>query len=693
MSSDVLFELGLEELPSGVVWLMADTLAAQLSALFEQAGLSFGDVRAFATPRRLAVWVRQVSDSQPDQIISKRGPSVAASFDKAGHPTPALLGFAKSCGVSLEALHQVKTDKGAWWFYESAQPGLSLKELLPDMILQALKALPVPRAMRWGNTEDPFVRPVHWAVLLHGRQPLQMQVLGVDTGAYSMGHRFHHPEPVLIPAPADYETQLEQAFVLPDFHKRRSHIVSQIDKLAKSQGLLAVMPEALLDEVTSIVEWPCALLAKFDAVFLKLPEAVLIAAMQSHQKSFALKNAKGALEPYFITVSNIESRDPQQVILGNEKVMRARLSDAAFFYQQDQRQPLSDYESTTKAVVFQKGLGSLYDKALRMKALMQDILTPRLQLAESQACRAAELSKCDLMTGMVGEFPELQGLMGYYYAKNDGEEDAVAQALYEQYLPRFAADKLPESELGRALSLADRLDTLVGVFGLGQTPTGMKDPFKLRRHALAVVRLLIEIKAPLMLSTLIDEALRCYGDQLPKASVVKSQLQSFMLDRLQSFYVSQGVSVELIHAARERQEDWLYDLDKRIQALVAFVETPHALHLSAVCKRVKNILQQASESLGMSGVDSKLFKEDAEQALFESIQTLQDKMAPLYAARDYRTVLELLAGLRVPVDAFFEQVMVMTDDKALQNNRLNLLASLQALLQEVADISCLSMAS
>ena len=419
-----------------------------------------------------------------------------------------------------------------------------------------------------------------------------------------------------------------------------------------------------------------------------MPAEALIAAMQSHQKCFALRDKQGHLLPHFITVANIASSNTQQVVLGNEKVMRARLSDAAFFYRQDKRQALSEYSAATENVVFQARLGSLQDKMMRMQALMEYLSQP-LQLEGAQALRAAALSKCDLMTGMVGEFPELQGLMGYYYALHDGESEAVAQALNEQYMPRFAADELPQSTLGLALSLVDRIDTLVGAFAIGQKPTGVKDPFKLRRHALAIVRLLIVTPAALNLSTLINHALHIYGDCLQPVDEAMVELKPFILERLQSFYQAKGVAVELILAVRARQNDWFFDLDKRVIALQAFVKLPEAESLSAACKRVNNLLQQAGISHSKQAINVNLFEEVAEEALYERVQALEQVVAPLYSAGNYAKILNQLASLREPVDAFFEHVMVMVDNQAIKKNRLCLLARLQNLLQGVADISLL----
>lgn len=691
MVNDFLFELGSEELPSAAVWPLADALANNLIANLAKANLTHGEVHRYASPRRLAVLIHDVQVNQPDQKIARRGPACAAATDSTGQYTPALLGFAKSCGVTVGELFTIKTDKGDWWAYEANIAGKTTRELLPTILKDALATLPIAKPMRWGNSDIEFARPVHWSVLLFGHEIVKAEVLGVTTGRTSFGHRFHHPQAIELATPRSYVAQLQEAYVLVDFNQRQQIICDQVQALAKQQNLHAIMPETLVNEVTSIVEWPQALLASFAAKFLDVPTEALIAAMQVHQKCFALQDNQGNLSPHFITVANIASSNPAQVVLGNEKVMRARLSDAAFFYHQDRKQPLSAYQAATNNVVFQTRLGSLHDKAKRLQKLM-DYLTQPLQLEKQHALRAAALSKCDLMTGMVGEFPELQGLMGYYYACHDHENKAVALALNEQYMPRFATDQLPESPLGIALSLADRLDTLVGNFAIGQKPTGMKDPFKLRRHALAVVRLLTLIPVELSLAQLIDCALQGYSETLTSAGDVQ-QLQPFILERLQSFYQGQEITHDVIQAVRSRQNDWFFDLDKRMKAMVNFVDLPEAISLSAACKRVNNLLNQAAMSLDNCTIEENLFDHAAEKVLFQQLHRVEQEIAPLYGVAEYGKILNHLASLRPAVDAFFEQVMVMVDNQAVKENRLKLLTRLQKLLQGVADISLLQLTS
>ncbi|MDP3561585.1 MAG: glycine--tRNA ligase subunit beta [Legionellaceae bacterium] len=690
-SHDFLFELGTEELPSGAVKLLSESLASNISAALSKGNIGYGKVRAFATPRRLAVLIHDVETTQASQSISRRGPAVNVSMDAEGKPLPALLGFAKSCGVGIDALTQITTDKGTWWAYEALQPGMQTRDLLLSLVNDSLAALPIAKPMRWGDGDAEFSRPVHWAVLLFGDEVLPGTILGVATGDLTYGHRFHHPQAVKIAVPCLYESSLKDAMVIADFSYRRQLISQQINQLATEHDMQAIVPESLLDEVTSIVEWPQAMLASFDSAFLAVPSEALIASMQSHQKCFALRDKNGQLCPHFITVTNIQSSDPMRVILGNEKVMRARLSDAAFFYHQDKKQPLNHHVPATEKVIFQVRLGSLADKTRRMACLM-DYLAQPLELNREQAQRAAYLSKCDLLTGMVGEFPELQGLMGYYYAHYDGESMAVAEALNEQYMPKFAGDNLPASPLGTALSLADRLDTMVGLFGIGQKPTGVKDPFKLRRHALAIVRMLILMPVQVNISTLIEEMYRAYGDRLPdSAHALMLELKHFILERMQSYYQAKGIPLEFVYAVRARQDEWLFDADKRINALVMFVQMPEAASLSAICKRVNNLLSQAVDGSSRKSkkVQVSLLTEPAEQALYEQMKLIEKSSEPHYVTGDYSFILSQLASLKQPLDAFFDQVMVLVDDEQIKQNRLCLLVRLQQLLQGVADIALL----
>lgn len=689
MVNDFLFELGCEELPSGAVEPLSLALKQSMLAALEKAKVSFVSLQAFATPRRLAILIKGLPTEVIGQATQRRGPALAAAYDSEGNPSKALIGFAKSCGVSIDQLTVSKTDKGEWLVYDSLAKTSDMRDMLPALVKASVAALPIVKPMRWGNGEVEFARPVHWIVMLWGAEVLTTDILGVAASNQTRGHRFLAPHSVTINQPADYEALLHELYVVADFSKRRDIIIEQIKHAAATHQAQAIMPASLIDEVTSIVEWPEALIASFEAHFLEVPSEALIASMQAHQKCFALQDSHQQLLPYFITVTNLHSQKPEQVIAGNEKVMRARLSDAAFFYTQDKKQPLSDYIAATANVVFQIRLGTLLDKTTRIKALLETLI-PVLNLNRQDTLRAAELSKCDLLTGMVNEFPELQGLMGSYYALHDKETPAVARALFEQYLPRFAGDSLPNTPVGMALSLADRLDTLAGIFAINQKPSGDKDPFKLRRHALAVVRLLVNISAPLHLSQLISDMLVIYGDKVIDAKTIASDLHAFIFDRLQSYYQAEQISADMVQAVKICQAECLADFDRRIHALARFVALPEAAILSAACKRVNNLLQGTRYT---NDINEQLLAEDAEKSLFHIMLAMEETIAPLYANSEYSAVLDHLARLRAPVDAFFEQVMVMVDDSVLKMNRLALLTRLQQLLQGVADISLINQVS
>lgn len=685
MVNDFLLEIGCEELPSGSVLPIAVELVAAMTSGLEKAGLHFTAVKHFATPRRIGCLIQNLDAQQPLQKLVKRGPSVQAAFDANGIPTKALTGFLNSTGLTLEALQTQSTEKGDFLVYESEIAGLKTPDLLPDLLQKALDSLTTYKPMRWASGDFLFARPVHWILMLFGSEIVPATVFGLQSGRLTYGHRFHHPEGLSLSHPDAYESALEKASVIADFSKRRDLILENVQSAAASMDAQAVMPEKLLEEVTSIVEYPQALIIPFEATFLSVPKEVLITAMQVHQKCFALESQAGKLLPWFITVANIKSLNPEQVIAGNAKVMHARLSDAAFFFEQDKKSSFENWIMATKKVIFQNRLGSLYDKAKRVEAL-SDLLAIAVDADRNKARRAAALSKADLMTGMVGEFPELQGLMGYYYALEKGEDSYLAQALVEQYLPRFSGDALPESRLGKILSLADRLDTLVGIYGIGLKPSGVKDPFKLRRHALALGRLLITIEAPLLLSTLIREAYRLYPAnnlEMPEMELTEG-LRHFIFERLLAFYQAQGISQDKVLATKACQSDCLQDFDKRLQALNQFVGTTEAIALSAACKRVGNILQRNNDK--PAAVNEALLIEPAEQALYQALTAIE-RNRPLNAP--YGLILESLATLRAPVDRFFDEVMVMVEDEKLKTNRLALLTQLQASLQSVADISLL----
>ncbi|MCC4292183.1 MULTISPECIES: glycine--tRNA ligase subunit beta [Halomonadaceae] len=679
----LLLELGAEELPPKALDALSDAFAAGIEKGLQDAEIPFQTVTAFATPRRLAVQVTGLADKQPDREVERRGPALAAAF-KDGTPTKAAEGFARSCGVSVDELIHLETDKGTWLGYREQQQGDSVQALLPEMIRKTLQSLPVPKNMRWGASRAEFSRPVHWLVALYGSDVIAAEALGLEASRTTYGHRFHAPDAIQLEHADDYLAALENAYVLADRQQRRERIREQVLAEAEVQEANAVIDEDLLVEVSGLVEWPVALTGSFDERFLEVPAECLISSMKANQKYFHLLDDQGKLKPLFITISNIESQDPDQVISGNEKVIRPRLADAAFFYDTDRKHTLASRIPQLESVVFQQQLGTLADKARRSTAIAT-FIAERIHGDVAHAQRAVALAKCDLVTEMVLEFPELQGIMGRYYAEQDGEPAEVAQALEEQYLPRFASDAIPQSLTGQALALADRLDTLVGIFGIGQRPTGAKDPFALRRASIGVLNILVKGELNLDLR----ELLQITADQhqnLPKAEGLVEDVLTYMLDRFRAWGQEEGISAEMYLAVRARPVTKPLDFARRLRAVKAFAQREEAAALAAANKRVSNILSK-QEHDGSTQVEASLLQEAAEKALFEAVTASQQQVAPLFAKGDYQQALDALATLREPVDAFFDQVMVMADDDAIRRNRLALLASLQALFLEVADIS------
>nr|WP_298414131.1 glycine--tRNA ligase subunit beta [uncultured Halomonas sp.] len=683
-SNTLLVELGVEELPPGAIDALSDAFAAHIAEGLREAELCFDQVRAYATPRRLAVQISALEDKQPDREIERRGPALGAAF-KDGEPTKAAIGFARSCGVDVDQLMHLETDKGTWLGYRFTQGGEAVGALLPKIIAKAVAALPVPKYMRWGDSRIEFSRPVHWLVVLYGSDVVETRVLGLDAGRDTRGHRFHAPEPIALAHAEDYLGALEGAYVLADREQRRERIRQQVLAQAETLNATAVIDETLLVEVSGLVEWPVALAGSFDAQFLDVPAECLVSSMKANQKYFHLLDEDGKLKPAFITVANIDSRDPRQVIEGNEKVIRPRLADAAFFYEADLSRSLASRRDGLASVTFQHQLGSLADKSNRNEALALTI-AERIGGNSEHARRAAQLAKCDLVTEMVQEFPELQGIMGYYYARHDGEPDAVAQALQEQYLPRFASDQIPQTATGQALALADRLDTLVGIFGIGQRPSGTKDPFALRRAAIGVLNILVKAELDLDLRELIEQAASQY-QALPESKGLADDVLDYMLDRFRAWTREEGIAVEVYLAVRARPVTRPLDFARRVRAVHAFSQREEATALAAANKRVTNILaKQGYEQESTVQIDSRLLQEPAEQALEKALEERRELTAPLLADARYRGALDALAALRVPVDTFFDEVMVMTEDAAVRNNRLALLAKLQGLFLEVADI-------
>jgi glycyl-tRNA synthetase beta chain len=686
LKQDLLIEIGTEELPPKALLSLSIAFENAFTAQLKQAGLSFASVQRFATPRRLALLVAQLETEQPARTLEKWGPAVQAAFGADGKPTKAAEGFARSCGVDMSALEQRSDGKVTKLYYGVEQPGAATATLVPAMVQEALAALPIPKRMRWGSSRDEFVRPVQWVVLLFGNAVIDAVLMGQKAGNASRGHRFMHPEPITITAPSQYQDALKNGKVVADFAARRAEVRKQIEAKAIELKGRAIIDEALLDEVTSLVEWPVALAGRFDDAFLKVPKEALISSMKEHQKCFHLLDADNNILPYFITLSNLESRDPAQVIAGNEKVIRPRLADAAFFFDQDRRNPLSARVEKLKTVVFQQELGTLYDKSQRVQKLAVS-LAKDLGYDSALAARAAELGKCDLMTSMVYEFAELQGIMGYHYALHDGEPAEVALALNEQYLPRFAGDQLPTSRTGRVLALAERLDTIAGLFGLGQPPTGSKDPFALRRAALGVLRLIIEQQLPLSLPRAVSTAMAGF-DGNAKVKDASQAIVDFIMERLRAYYADQNIPADVFLAVDAVRPASPLEFDSRIKAVAYFAALPDAQALAGANKRVGNILQKAEEA-PPAQCDAALLKEPAEQALATALNGARAVADPLLANSRFTEALATMATLRAPVDAFFDQVMVNAEDPALRRNRLALLNELRQLFLRIADISLL----
>jgi glycyl-tRNA synthetase beta chain len=687
-SKDFLVEIGTEELPPKSLRKLAESFAAGIVRGLADAGLPHRNVEHFASPRRLAVRVLRLAEQQPDRSLERRGPPVSSAFDADGAPTRAGLAFAASCGVEVSALGRLETPKGAWLVFRGNEAGARTVDLLPGIVVAALEQLPIAKRMRWGSGEAEFVRPVHWVLMLFGKETVQGQVLGLNASNVSYGHRFMAPRALRITTPAAYlNTLRRRGRVLADMDERLAVIRDGVRAAAEALGGQAVMGDDLLEEVTALVEWPVPLAGRFDATFLDLPEEVLIATLQDHQRYFPVRDRGGALMPCFVTVSNIESADPRRIIAGNERVVRPRLSDAAFFWATDRKQTLASRCEALKQVTFQAKLGSLHDKSERVRGLAHEVA--RLTGADAElASRAAELAKCDLLTSMVGEFPELQGVMGRYYAQLDGEPAEVANALLEQYLPRFAGDRLPATRTGMALAIADRVDTIAGIFAAGQKPTGTRDPFGLRRAALGLLRISIEHRLDLDLQHLIGRALGA----LPFAVTgeLAAEIYDYIIERLRAYYLDGEAdfhaTAEMFDAVLATRPVSPLDFDTRLRALVSFLKLDDAQSLTAANKRISNILRRASESVP-DRVDNDLLLDPVEQILGEQVSAMRRQTEPMFAAREYSEALSLLAALRGAVDDFFDSVMVMDEDPALRANRLALLGEIQALFMKTADLS------
>ncbi|MFZ7305393.1 glycine--tRNA ligase subunit beta [Avibacterium avium] len=686
MTKTFLAEIGTEELPPKALKKLAVAFKDNVEQELTQAGLAFDAVEWFASPRRLAVKVLGLAEAQPSKEVEKRGPAVTAAFDAEGKPTKAAEGWARGCGISVDQAERLTTDKGEWLVHRAVIEGQPTKNLLLGIISNALAKLPIPKTMCWGDKSEQFVRPVHTVTLLFGDELIEGEILGVASGKTIRGHRFLGEQEFSIDNADQYPEILEQkGRVIADFERRKAIILENSQQKATALGGVADIEESLLDEVTALVEFPNVLTAKFEERFLAVPAEALVYTMKGDQKYFPIYDKNGKLLPHFIFVSNINPQDPTAIIEGNEKVVRPRLTDAEFFFKTDLKQRLEDNLPRLKTVLFQQQLGTLFDKTERIEKLSGEIAA-QIGADVAKAERAGLLSKCDLMTNMVFEFTDTQGVMGMHYARHDGEDEEVAVALNEQYMPRFAGDELPHSLVACAVALADKLDTLTGIFGIGQHPKGDKDPFALRRAALGVLRIIVEKKLPLDLTDLVKKSTALFGDKLTNSNVV-DDVVDFMLGRFRAWYQEEGIAVDVIQAVLARRPTRPADFDARVRAVAHFRTLDAAEALAAANKRVSNILAKAEGEIGEIHLDRCV--EPEEKALAESVLASQSEVQPLVAKGDYVAVLDKLANLRQPVDTFFEKVMVNAEDPQLRQNRLAILKTLQGLFLQVADISLL----
>ncbi len=689
---DFLIELGTEELPPKALKSLSEAFTQGIISGLEKAQITFTGYESFAAPRRLALLIKALDTAQPDQKLERKGPAVKAAYDARGNPSKAALGFARSNGVNFEDLEQEETPKGAWLVYRSVKQGEATKELLPEIITQSLNCLPIPKRMRWGASRTEFVRPVHWLLMLQGNNVIDCEVLGLKAGNTTRGHRFHANQEITINTPADYAQVLhEQGKVIANFDTRREIIREQVEQVATTINGHSVIDPDLLDEVTALNEWPVALSGRFDDEFLSVPSEALISSMKGHQKYFHVENSEGKLLPHFITVANIESSEPRHVVEGNEKVIRPRLADAKFFYDTDRKQTQDDRREKLKPIVFQAQLGSVFAKTERIARLSSYISQTEggdAKLAE----RAGQLCKSDLVSEMVLEFPELQGIMGQYYADNDGESPEVSKTLYEQYMPRFAGDQLPSTLIGCAVAIADKVDTITGIFGINQLPTGSKDPFALRRASIGVLRIIVEKKLNLDLEALIDQAIQGYQEQgvsLPALDNLNKTVVNYMLERFDAAYQEEGIAIEIINSVKALRPTRPLDFDLRIKAVSRFNAMDEADALASANKRVSNILAKAGDIVIPDTLDETLLTEVAEVELAKVVFNKKQEIAPALAEGRYALAMESLAALKEPVDMFFDQVLVNAEEEAIRLNRYALLKQLRSLFLHVADISLL----
>ena len=687
MNPSLLIEFGCEELPARSLEGQVRMLAEGLERRLRESGLAGSEfsLQTFATPRRLAVVFVDVLARQPDRTLERKGPAESAAFDADGQPTRAAEGFARSVGVAVDDLERLDNEQGRWLFARVEQPGRELGDMLGEMLDSTVREMAGARSMRWSDREERFLRPVRWIVALHGDDVVPVSLFGLAAGRTTRGHRVHAPGKQQIASASDYERVLEAASVVADFDRRRERIAAQVAEAANGVGLTVQTDDALLDEVTGLVEWPVAVVGSFDPSFLEVPAEALISSMREHQKSFPLFNDSGDLAARFISIANIESTDPALMVHGFERVIRPRLADARFFYNQDRQQPLADYAPRLDDMLFQERLGSIGDKSRRLERLAAAI-GPNFSADPSSCARAALLCKCDLLTEMVGEFPELQGTMGRYYALADNEAPSVAAAVESHYLPRHAADDLPEDPVGIALAVADRLDSLVGVFAAGKKPKGGKDPFALRRAALAVARILAQSGCRMPLRGLLDRAAEILAGQIDVGVDTLDEVERFILDRLRAHLIERGIETNTLHAVTAGDAGSVADFVDRASAVQAFADDPAVESLIAANKRAANLLEQAGID-HLPEVDGNSLQIEAESELFDEITRVEQSLDELLEAQRYAEALQRLAALRQPLDRFFDDVMVMVDDDALKNNRLSLLGRLRELFLRIADVA------
>ncbi len=682
----LLIELGTEELPPKSLKTLATAFYEGIKSQLDANDLAYSDIKWFASPRRLAVQVLDLVAKQQDKVVEKRGPAVNVAFDEQGQASKAAMGWARSNGITVEQAERLTTPKGEWLLHKATVVGKPISELVPDIVTTALNKLPIAKPMRWGAERIQFIRPVHTLTMLYGEQIISGSALGVSSSNQVQGHRFHHQGLVTLNHANDYQAELVKAFVEVDYQARQDKIIAQIKQAATDISAVALIDEDLLEEVTSLVEWPVTLVGTFDEDFLNVPAEPLIYSMKDHQKYFPVTNSDGELVNKFIFVANIESKDPREVIFGNEKVIRPRLADAEFFFKTDQKQTLESRLSTLESVLFQKQLGTLKAKSKRIAELSK-VIANQLGENSDDAYRAGLLSKTDLMSDMVLEFPQVQGTMGKYYALNDGESAAIAQALEDQYRPRYAGDSLPEANIGCAVAISDKIDSLVGIFGINQPPKGDKDPFALRRAAIGVIRIIIEKQLDLDLETLINVSITLFGDKLTNENTAENVLD-FVMGRFRAFYQEQGIAVDVIQAVLAKKPSAPLDFDKRIKAVSYFGNLPEAETLAAANKRVGNILAKFDGQL-YDGFKAELATEEAEQDLATIFSAVTLKITPLMADKNYQAALTELAQLKTPIDTFFDSVMVMSDEEAVKINRLTLLNEIRNSFFAIADISVL----